>query len=71
MLIKITRGCLVPHHPEATVGSILDLPHEVASVLLAIGKAERYETREPEVEHRDPLPPVTVRRKPSAPSRPK
>lgn len=60
--IKLTRGCIVPGHPTAQPGDVLEVANNVAQDLLAIRKAvrvdfvEEVETRVPVVESRDPEP---------------
>lgn len=59
--IKLTRGCIVPGHPTAQPGDVLEVSADVGNDLLAIRKAvrvvelEAIETREPEIENREPV----------------
>ena len=71
MKIRLTRGCIVPGHPHAQPGDVLDVPPNIAQDLLAIGRAVRVEdaapvqaieVREPVIENRDPEP-VTIKKR--------
>jgi len=59
--IKLIRGCIVPGHPHAQPGDTLEVSRDVGTDLLAIGKAvrvvevETVQTREPEIENREPV----------------
>ena len=65
MQIQLTRGCIVPGHPQAKPGDVLEVANDVGQDLLAIGKAirapanktapEPIQTREPAIETRDPV----------------
>jgi len=72
MRIRLTKSCIVRGHPGAQVGDVLEVSAGDGVLLIGSGKAVMSDgalasdgftthnimAREPEVENRDPAPPV-------------
>ena len=57
MKVKITNGVVVKGFPGVQKGDVIDVPDNLASELIACNNAVKdygIETREPEIENRDP-----------------